>query len=189
MNEASRVVLGIIGPPASGKGAISTYLASVYGAGKLRFSDTLHAILERLNIERTRDNLIILSEVIRERCGEDVLARAMMIGAEQAPQQIIVIDGVRRAGDIELFRSMPGFHLIAVDADIHTRYERAKLRAEKPEEATQTFNDFAALEQRSTEVTCHELISQAEITFDNNGTMEDLRGKIDEYLRSLGVQK
>ena len=107
--------------------------------------------------------------------------------AERAEEHIVVIDGVRRAGDIELFRSMPGFHLIAVDADIRTRYERAKLRAEKPEEATQTFNDFAALEQRSTEVTCRELIGQAEITFDNNGTMEDLHGKIDEYLQALGV--
>lgn len=186
-DPAGRLVLGIIGPPAAGKGTIAAYLEASHGAGKLRFSDTLRAILARLHIEETRDNQIILSEVIREKCGEDILARAMMIGAERSPQAIVVIDGVRREGDIDLFRTMTNFHLIAVDADLNTRYERSKTRAEKPEESTLTFEEFTALENRSTEVSARKLMDRAEITIDNNGSIEDLYRQIDEYLRSLNV--
>jgi dephospho-CoA kinase len=188
MSTEGRVVLGIIGPPAAGKGTIAAYLEQSHGAGKLRFSDTLHAILTRLHVEQTRDNLIVLSEVIRERCGEDVLARAMMIGVEKSPQPIVVIDGVRREGDIALFRTMPNFHLLAVTAEAEARYERSKARAEKPEESTQKLEDFMALENRSTEVSARELMSQAEITIDNNGSLEELYRHVDEYLRSLDVQ-
>lgn len=189
MNANEHMIIGIVGLPASGKGTIAAYIQTHHGAEKLRFSSTLNAILERLHVEQTRDNLIVLSEVLRERCGEDTLARAMLIGAQRSTSSIVVIDGVRREGDITVFRGMKNFHLVAVDAEPRVRYERAKLRAEKTEEATQTFDDFMKLENRSTEVSARELMSKAEIIIDNNGSLEALYQQVDRFIQAVEVSK
>jgi dephospho-CoA kinase len=189
MSPIEHTIIGIIGLPASGKGTIAEYLKEKHGAEKLRFSSTLNTILERLRVEQTRDNLIILSEVIRELCGEDVLARAILIGVQRSPNPLVVIDGVRRQGDIEIFHGMKNFHLLAVDAEPRTRYERSKMRAEKSGESTQTFDDFMTLEHRSTEVSARELMGQAEILIDNNGSIENLYRRIDEYIQSLDARQ
>jgi dephospho-CoA kinase len=184
-----KIVFGIIGMPASGKGTIADYLEKTYNAPKLRFSDALSIILERLNLEKTRDHQITLSEVLRETCGEDILSRAIQIGIQKCSADLIVVDGVRREGDIVTLKEVSDFHLLGVDAEQRTRYERAKQRAEKSEEANQTFEDFQLLDQRSTEVTTRELMQRAEIVFNNNDSFEDLYRQVDEYLQAIGIHK
>jgi dephospho-CoA kinase len=187
--NAQKIVIGIIGMPASGKGTIAEYIEKTYGAPKLRFSDALSTILDRLDVEKTRDHQIKLSEVLRETCGEDILSRAIQIGIFNAPSNFIIVDGVRREGDITTLKEVSTFHLLGVDAEPQTRYERSKLRAEKAEEANQTFEDFQKLDQRSTEVTTRALMANAEIVFDNNGTIEQLYGQVDQYLQAISMVK
>lgn len=175
--------------PASGKGTIADYLEKTYHAPKLRFSDALSIILQRLDVEKTRDNQIKLSEVLRETCGEDILSRAIQIGIEKHPSDLIVVDGVRREGDIATLKEVATFHLLGVDAEQRIRYERAKGRAEKSEEANQTFEAFQLLDQRSTEVTTRELMQRAEIIFNNNGSLEDLYRQVDQYINAIGIAK
>lgn len=184
-----KIVFGIIGMPASGKGTIADYLEKTHRAPKLRFSDALSVILQRLDVEKTRDNQIKLSEVLRETCGEDILSRAIQIGIEKHPSDLIVVDGVRREGDIATLKEVATFHLLGVDAEPRTRYERAKLRAEKIEEANQSFEEFQKLDERSTEVTTRELMKNAEIVFDNNGDFNHLYEQVDQYLNAIGITK
>ncbi|MCW1892468.1 MAG: AAA family ATPase [Candidatus Uhrbacteria bacterium] len=187
--SARKIVIGIIGMPASGKGTVADYLQKTHSTPKLRFSDALSTILERLHLEKTRDHQITLSEVLRETCGEDILSRAIQIGIQKSPSPVIVVDGVRREGDITTLKEVADFHLLGVDAAAETRYERAKKRAEKPEEANQSFEDFLKLDQRSTELTTRELMKQASMTFDNNGSFEHLYEQIDQYLSAIGITK
>ncbi len=184
-----KIVFGIVGMPASGKGTIAEYLEKAYGAPKLRFSDALSTILQRLGLEKTRDNQIKLSEVLREVCGEDSLSRAIQIGINKSESNLIIIDGVRREGDINTLKEVATFHLLGVDAEAKIRYERAKLRAEKSEEANQSFEDFQKLDQRSTEVTARQLMDNAEIIFNNNGTLEELYAQVDQYVLAIGINK
>lgn len=188
MNE-NKIVFGIIGMPASGKGTIAEYLEKSYGAPKLRFSDALSTILERLDLERTRDNQIKLSEVLREVCGQDALSRAIQIGIGKSTSNIIVVDGVRRESDITTLKEVATFHLLGVNAEPRTRYERSKLREEKTNEANLSFEEFQKLDQRSTELTTRELMKNAEIIFNNDGTFERLFTQVDEYLSTIGIAK
>lgn len=187
--SARKIVIGIIGMPASGKGTVADYLQKTYKTPKLRFSDALSTILERLGLEKTRDHQITLSEVLRETCGEDILSRAIQIGIHTSPSPVIVVDGVRREGDITTLKEVADFHLLGVDAEAQTRYERAKIRGEKTEEMNQTFEDFLKLDQRSTEVTARELMQKATMIFDNNGSFEHLYEQIDQYLSAIGITK
>lgn len=184
-----KIVIGIIGMPASGKGTVANYLEKTYGAPKLRFSDALSKILDRLGIEKTRDRQITLSEVLRETCGEDILSRAIQIGVHTSASPLVVVDGVRRDGDIITLKEVADFHLLGVDADVRTRYERAKQRAEKPEEANQSFEDFMRLEERSTEITTKALMQHANVILENNGSFDDLYKQVDQYLDALGIVK
>jgi dephospho-CoA kinase len=184
-----KTVIGIVGQQASGKGTIAAYLEKAHGARKFRFSDALFDMLERLAVEPTRDNLITLSEIVRGAFGETVLARALAAEVERADASLVVIDGVRREGDIETFQTLSGFHLVAVAARPEIRYERAKKRGEKPEESSLSYEDFLALEKRSTEVSAKALEGKAEIAFDNNGSIEDLYRQVDEFLKNVGEKK
>ena len=182
-------VIGIVGAPASGKGTIAAYCKERYGAVALRFSDTLFPVLERLGVEPTRDNLIKLSEILRATFGEDVLARAIASRAAASDAPLVVVDGVRRDADVSGLGTLPGFHLVAVAARPELRYERSKRRREKPEEAGLAYDDFLALEGRSTEVSARELEKKAEVVFDNDGSIEDLHRLLDVWLASIGMTK
>jgi len=183
-----RTVLGIVGQQAAGKGAIASYLEKAYGAKKLRFSGPLTDILRRLRIPFTRDNQIKLAETLRATFGPSVLTAALIADAADT-DGLVTIDGLRKPGDLEELKTLPGFHLLAVAADIHIRYGRSKIRGEKPEDATITFEDFEASHLRSTEITIPELEAQAEFKIPNDGTIEELYARLDGIMAGLGVEE
>jgi dephospho-CoA kinase len=51
-----KVVIGLTGKIASGKGTIKKYLVEIHNAEECRFSTVLRDILTRLNIENSREN-------------------------------------------------------------------------------------------------------------------------------------
>jgi dephospho-CoA kinase len=184
---AEKIVFGIVGMPSSGKGTIAAYFEEKYHAKKLRFSSALTDVLNRVGLEPDRDHQIKLSEVLREKFGEDILSRSIKIGIEKSERNLIIIDGVRREGDIEMFRALPNFHLLGVKADEQVRYERSRNRGEKPGEERMTFEQFQQLDMRSTEVSTKQLLDKTSIIFDNNGSFEDLYKQVDEYVSAMGL--
>ena len=184
-----KIVLGIVGQPAAGKGTIAAYLKSSYGAESYRFSDPLSATAAALSLPLTRDTMIRLSESLRAAFGQDLLSKAVAARAEASTADLVVVDGVRREDDVAALKALPGFKLVAVTAEVKARFVRAKQRAEKSDEATLTFEQFQALEQRSTEVTARELEAKADFAVGNDGNLEDLEKEIDNLLGGLGVKK
>ncbi|TAL18991.1 hypothetical protein EPN90_05010 [Patescibacteria group bacterium] len=180
-----KITIGLVGAPAAGKGTIAAYLEKTRGAKKFRFSDPLFDILVRLGIVSTRDNMIKLSEILRATFGETLLAEALLADAQRCDAELIVVDGVRREGDVAALRRLPGFHLAAISTQPELRFERSKIRAEKSGEATQSYKEFLALEQRSTETSARELEKTAEVTFDNNNGLDNLYRQIDEFVMRI----
>lgn len=182
-----KIVIGLTGPQAAGKGTIAAYLKDRYGAASFRFSSPLWSVLDYLGIAPTRDALIKLSEILRSTFGEEILAVGLAQQIKQTENTFIVVDGVRRSEDITTLSNVSAFHLIGIDAPPEIRYERALARNEKPEEATITYEQFLAVEQRSTEVTARALLPKAEIILDNSGTREQLVAQMDIFLQSLHI--
>jgi dephospho-CoA kinase len=54
----SRHIIGLVGRQGSGKGTAAKILAEKYGAQLFRFSAILGDVLDRVAVERTRDNMI-----------------------------------------------------------------------------------------------------------------------------------
>lgn len=173
-----KLAIGLAGGIGSGKSAASDYLHREYGAKRLRFSRILEDILDRLHLPCDRKNLQVLGGILRERFGPDVVVNAFEKDLEKADADIVVVDGIRYVNEVEMLRRLENSVLVYIDAPQAVRYERSVRRAEKGE-AGASFDDFLEAEQRETEIYLPDVRKAADHIIMNDGTMEELFGKLD----------
>mgnify|MGYP000851010664 CR=1 FL=1 len=180
------IILGIIGEMAAGKTTATDYIASKFQAATYRFSDIMRDLLRRLYLTESRDNLIQISIVLRQEFGNDLFAKAMAEDIKKdTANAYIVAEGVRRSDDITYLKKISGFHLIAITADMKTRYERLSVRSENSDDKLKSYEDFVKDHERETEKSIIPLLAEAEYTIDNNGSIEELYASIDALLAKL----
>ncbi len=183
----SKIIIGLVGRQGAGKGTVAEYLHSRYSAEIFRFSTVLTDILNRLAIEKTRENLIMLSETLRKKFGEDVLAYAIEKDTHTTTADRIVIDGIRRIEDLTVLEPLPQFKLVEIVTPEKTRFERITHRGEKSGEREMTYEKFSKQEQASTEIMIPSVAARAWKTIHNNGTQSELMSKIDDLMDELGM--
>lgn len=181
----AKVILGLSGPLASGKAACQKYLTEKYNASSAKFSTPLRDIIKRIYIPNTRENMQKLSLALREQFGGNILAKIIAEDVKNDEQELIIIDGVRRLQDIENLKNLPGFYLVAIDADPKIRYERMKLRNENEGDAEKSFEDFIEDGKREAELQIPEVMAQANFKLDNNGSFDDLYQQIEEMMTKV----
>lgn len=179
------LVVGFVGPIASGKDAAVDYIKQKMGAEVFGFSDVLKEILALLYLPADRDHLTKLSEIVREAFGDDVLAKTIVAKVNDAKSSVVAVEGIRRPADIANLSQHPNFHLISIEVDPKIRYERITKRTEKPDDKGKTWEEFLADNQKSTELAIQEVAATAEFHVDNSGTMEDLYKQLDEIIEKL----
>lgn len=177
-----KIIIGLVGKIASGKGMAVAYLQEKYGAGCYRYSTVLRDLLTRIYAEHTRDNLIKMSEVIRAGFGDDILTTTLLQDALKDPRPIIIVDGVRRLPELDALLPRPEFVLVEIYADPEVRYRRLTARSENADDQKKTYAEFLADEQRSTEVTIDAVIAKAHEQINNNGSAEELHQQIDALI-------
>jgi dephospho-CoA kinase len=182
-------ILGIVGTPGSGKSYVTEYIINHYGGDHFRFSDFLSHVLTKMNLPQTRENMIKMSVSLRSEFGDDLFSHAVAAEALRSEADLVLVDGIRRLGDLAAFRPMPNFTLIGVNADAKLRYERMKKRGEKATETNMTWEQFEQEEKAPTEVTIPETMTYANETILNDGTRDELDAKIDGLMKKLGFEK
>jgi dephospho-CoA kinase len=178
-----KIILGFTGLMACGKGTAAKYLASKYNADTFRFSTMLRDVLDRLYLPQSRKNFQIISPLLRETFGQDLMAKVMAKDVESADSRVIAIDGMRRPADIEYLKKLPGFKMVAIDVDAKVRYERLKARGENPGDKEKTWEQFQKEHEAETEIYIPELMKQSDVTINNNGTLEDFYKQLDELIK------
>ncbi len=182
-------MFGIAGEPGAGKDTVKEYLVHTYGSESLGFSLILKDILLRLSIELCRENYARLAEAIRESFGENVLAKVLTRDIACISKPLVVIDGIRKFGELEELRKLPNFHFIFMETDLRVRYERIKNRGTKVDDISKTFEDFVRDHEHAADREVRNLKEYADVVIENNGTREDLFAQIDTRLLSLGVDR
>lgn len=181
----SRLVIGLVGRKGSGKGTVAKLIKEKYGGSIYRFSDVLRDSLDVLAIEKSRENLILFSEIIRHQFGEDVIKRALLKRIGDDPSSLILLDGIRRLDELEGLEELGKFVLLHVDAASEIRYRRLSQRGENAGETTRTFESFMHLENASTEISMAAVEAKAQTVIDNSGDQNDLKQRIEQMMDSL----
>jgi len=184
-----KLILGFVGEMSSGKGTAVKYLHEKYNAQTYRFSTMLRDVLDRLYLPHTRDNMIDLSIWIRQRFGEDTMAKVMAKDIEKSNANFIAVDGIRRIADIEYLKKNPGFHLIEIVAEPRVRFERLKARRENTDDAKKTWQQFQDDASKETEKSIRKIAIEAEDKVDNNKNLEELYRQLDGLVEQYQMTK
>ena len=180
-----KLILGFVGPLASGKDACKKYLEEKYGASSHRFSTMLRDILKRIYIPASRQNIQDISLDLRTRFGSDIMARVIAEDVKNDDNEFIVVDGVRRMDDIINLKNVEGFYLIGINASEEIRYERMKLRNENIGDDKKTFAQFREDGQREAELEIPLVMSNASFTINNDGSFDDLYKQVNEIITKI----
>lgn len=183
--EKKKIIIGLTGQIACGKGVIKKFLIEHYKASDYRFSTILRDVLIRLDVEQSRENIQKMSTLLRQTFGEDILAKVMANDAKNDKHHFIVIDGIRRLADIKYLRDVSGFFLVSVEADEKIRYQRVIERNENPGDDKKTFAEFLQDQQEESEEQIPETMSKADFAIDNNGTWEELWEQIHQLVKKI----
>jgi|SRR3989338_3312611 len=180
-----KIILGLTGKIACGKGTFADYLIEKYKAKKFGFSDPLKETLSLYDIELSRGNLQKLSTILRQSFSEDILAKALMKRALTAKENIVIIDGVRRFTDIENFTKLDNFLLVYIDTEEKIRYERYIKRKQSPGDEKMLLEEFQKKDNAESENQIEGLKKFTKHIISNNGSVAELLQKTDEIIKLL----
>ncbi len=182
-----KIVLGIIGKIAAGKTTATEYLKEEYNAKSVRFSDSLGDALERFYLEKTRQNYQLLSKILRENFGQDLISKTVANDIENFDVKIVIAEGIRRPSDTEFLKAEypNNFFMINIDTVDEIRYKRLLKRGEKPDDATKKWDDFKVEDQAESEKLIEEIAKTANFTINNNGNLDSLYKQIEEILNKI----
>ncbi len=174
-------IFGLTGTNAAGKGEAAKYLQKK-GFSYFSLSDVLREEMAVLGIEPTRDNLIKFGNGMRKKFGPNALA----IKVKPKLKSKSIVDSIRNVSEIKELRKIPGFKLIAVDAPIEVRFERAVKRNRIGDAVT--LKDFIKKEKKeySSNPTSQQLLKcmkEADIRIINGTSLADLHKNIKKSLK------
>lgn len=177
-----KIILGLSGEIASGKGTVSKYIIEKYQGSSHRFSTMLRDIANRMHLEESRENLQKISTIFRQNFHDDILSEVIANDVKGDPHEVVAIDGVRRLADIAYLTKLPEFKLVYIEANIEKRYERITKRGENIDDVKKTFEEFRKDHEREAELQIKELKNHSDFILDNNGSFEDLYKQIDKII-------
>ncbi|MEM5871654.1 MAG: AAA family ATPase [Candidatus Aenigmatarchaeota archaeon] len=184
------LVLGLTGKRGCGKDTMAEYLQKNYGFRILNFTnDVLGPILKEMGKEVTRENLIELALNLREKNGNDILAKMLSERIkENNCKGFWVISGIRYLEEVEYFKKTFGenFKLVKIECNIKKRYERIKNRGTKGEDSM-SYKEFLEIEKRPTEKSIEKVMKLAEFSLDNNKKFEDFYRAIDDLMEKIKI--
>ncbi len=182
------MIIGLTGTYAAGKGTVAEYLIGK-GFQYYSLSDELRLLLREKGIMPTRDNLIKAGNELRRKYGPGFLAELVLKRVKGAPSiASAVVDSIRNTGEISALRELKGFYLVAVDAPVDIRYERARKRG--TERDPKSFSEFLVQEKRemagkNTEQQLAACIKSADFAISNDSDYKKLYKEIEKTLEQI----
>jgi dephospho-CoA kinase len=181
------MLIGITGTNGAGKGAVVEYLVSAkgfsrYSARAVIMDEVRARHLSKMDKDTMRD----VANELRKEHGAAYVIEQLYAMAEGEGN--IVLESVRTIGEAEFLKGH-GAHILAVDADKKTRYERITERGTDDDQLT--FEEFSAREDREMassdpwDMNVFGVMQLADAEVTNNGTLEELHLQVDEALRAF----
>lgn len=180
------MIIGITGTIGAGKG---TVVAAFLAHGFVHYSASalLRELLAARGITPNRDSYSMIAREIRAKDPAGIVkmlhTRAKADGAEH-----FIIEAIHDVGEAAYIRSIGGT-IIGIDADIKTRYERARLRGSEKDDVTfEQFTAHVAREEEGGEGhNIRAVLAMADHILLNNGTKDALEAAVADLTVQLGI--
>ncbi|ASJ17521.1 hypothetical protein A3L04_10805 [Thermococcus chitonophagus] len=190
------MIVGIAGKIAAGKTTVAKFLEEK-GFCRISCSEPLIDLLTGntdkyswvpkvdFKGEQTRENLIKLGRILKEKYGEDILIRLAIDKLRHCKN--IAIDGVRSRGEAEKIKEMGGI-LIYIEAKPVIRFERLKKRNAGKDREIKTLHDLLKFDEWEEKLyQTSKLKEIADFVIVNEGSLEDLKEEVKKILREVSL--
>ena len=188
------MILGITGTIGAGKGTVVEYLKS---KGFVQYSSSalLGELVEKEGNPKIREFLSAKATHLQKEYPGGVVEKNYREKFLHETPKNSIFESIHRMAEENFLRSVGGV-VIAVDADIETRYKRifSRQEGEKDQVSFEQFKDNARVEDdgggdEKRDNNIRAVISAADIVIENNGTLEELHEKIETVIRDLELRK
>lgn len=183
------IIIATVAEKGAGKGLFIEFAKELLPGKKVvsvRFSDIWRQILHLLNQEESRENISNLATAIRALFHDDgILVKAMERRVAEIDADVIILDGVRKSEEVEPLVGKNNGVLVYIAADPKVRFARRREHAETTDERGMNWEQFMRQENLAPEVSIRHIgETMANATIDNNGTVEEFRERIKQFLET-----
>lgn len=189
MSTMNKIIIGIVGPIASGKGLLVDHLKEI-GFHAYSLSDEVRKEARTRNLSISREVLQNLGDELREKFGSQVLAERALFSAI-GEEKNLVFDSIRNPGEIFFLKNLSDIKIIGVDAppEIRAKWylQRAKDRGEDVPDLDHFFKASlrdSGFHENASGQQVDKCMQLADIKLLNAGTKDDILKGLDRYLEN-----
>jgi dephospho-CoA kinase len=146
----------------------------------------LSEILEILSGEIKKEDQQWLGKIIRQRFGDDILAKAISKRIKNVKRGVVILNGIRYWQEYEMIKKLGG-RIVYITADQKLRWLRLRKRGEKKDDFS-SFKKFLEREKAKTEILIPKIGQKADFTIENNSTFISFYKKIKEVFDKLKIR-
>ncbi len=189
------MILGITGTNGAGKGAVVDYLVHQKGFTHYSVRELIIEEVEKRGLELNRINIGETGTDMRRIYEPAYFTNTFIARGKDSDVQDIVIESIRTLIEAENIRSHGGY-TVGVDAPLALRYERIQSRGSVTDKVS--MEDFRHQEDLEyspkdpsdpTQMNVLGVLEAADYTLINEGTLQELSGKIESMLSELKARK
>lgn len=185
----TRKVIAVVGPIASGKGALIDLLKKK-GYQALSLSDVVREKAHEWGFPLTRENLQDVGDKLRHSFGPSLLAELATQEIRKHPEEKYVVDSVRNPAEVAYLKKEFGAFVIGITASVDKRFQLMQQRGREWDPKTR--EEFDRLEERDRGVRqesfgqqVEKCLQMADLVVDNNGTLEEFNTNLGYFLGKI----
>ena len=183
------MIIGVVGPIASGKNVITDFLFEK-GFVRMSLSEEVRKEARSRGLPIQRKILQDIGNEMRLKNGSDYWAGRLITMMEAGKNY--VVEGIRNPGEVTALRKLPGFILIAVDAPVEKRFQWIMMRGKDSDPSSLEEVKKIDSRDRGEGEDSHgqqsiASMQSADFKIVNDSTKEAMRRKAEKIFKKIGV--
>jgi dephospho-CoA kinase len=174
-------VLAITGKPGSGK---TTAINAIRDLGMvITMGDVVRNEVRNRNLELSDNNIGKIAKILRKEKGLAVIAEKCIEVIKNKSADVIFVDGIRSTSEVNLFRKLWKFPIIAIVIDERVRFNRLLERARSDD--PKILEELIERDKRESQFGLDEVLQNADYIIHNNSTIDDLKRNVRDLVLNI----